>query len=324
MKIWCCLSGLSDVVLEDLRGRTPLEAATTPHLDQLIKEGSTTLHHPPVGSFAHSLATLRGLERVPAALLEGIGVGASVDRGTIVSVRLVGLDENMVIDVSRHVATRAEAKRFYDEVGGYHLEGVSGLFVFEDLVSLEEIETRAVLEMAGYPWWHALTAPLAAALFPYVDHLYRHPLRQLKRELGEPSLGLVVTKVARGRRRATKPTTKTVLYSETHEMKGLAKWAGWDVHSSSDLSRLEGEEVIVESSELWEATFEGDLLGKVKKIEWLDRHIVGPLKAHVDEKGGELFLHTLKRVDIRSGSLVDGPVESIRYEGKEPVPQSRG
>lgn len=86
------LDGLADWPARELGGSTPLEAAATPHLDRLAREGASGLVYPLAPGLAPSSDTAQwnmlGYAALPSpgrAVLEALGAGVEVPDGVVVT-----------------------------------------------------------------------------------------------------------------------------------------------------------------------------------------------------------------------------------------------
>ncbi|TFG04702.1 MAG: 2,3-bisphosphoglycerate-independent phosphoglycerate mutase [Promethearchaeota archaeon] len=103
--VFLILDGMPDIYVKELKG-TPLQAAKTPHMDALAKDGASGLLYPtiephiPIGSGPAHLALFGyELERYPGrGPLEALGVGLPVPQGSVVvRVNFATMDQQGVI-----------------------------------------------------------------------------------------------------------------------------------------------------------------------------------------------------------------------------------
>ena len=71
--------------------------------------------------------------------------------------------------------------------------------------------------------------------------------------------------------------------------------------------------VCIDLQYLWRSTFKGDLLEKIKSIEFLDKQFIHPLKAYCKKCKVRLSLFPLKHTSIGSGKHLNGWVPAVSY-----------
>ncbi len=123
--IFLILDGMPDIYIKELEG-TPLSAGSTPHLDQLAKDGASGLIFPtiephiPVGSGPAHFALLGyELNKYPGrGPLEALGAGLTVPQGSIViRINFATIDENNnVIDRRAGRIDSAHALKLIDRL----------------------------------------------------------------------------------------------------------------------------------------------------------------------------------------------------------------
>ncbi|MFV1960182.1 MAG: phosphoglycerate mutase, partial [Planctomycetota bacterium] len=206
-------AGAADRPLEDLGGRTPLEAAQTPALDLVAREGrlgrlgtAPASMRPEEGSFALSLFGLDPLSYGEVGgVLEAAAFGATVGSlDQVFRLALVTADANTIFDPTAGFITRDEATLL--------LAALDASFSDPDLAFLPGDGWRNVLVWKGARDVRVRTVPpfdcvgkslraampkgtgigrLLAAIGRSSDVLPRHEVNECRRDLGENPATLV-------------------------------------------------------------------------------------------------------------------------------------
>ncbi len=71
--------------------------------------------------------------------------------------------------------------------------------------------------------------------------------------------------------------------------------------------------VVIEIDYLWDSTLHGELLNKIKGIEFLDKNLIRPLLELSQSSGCHLAVLPLKHSDIRTGQLMPGAVPAVVF-----------
>lgn len=231
--LFIILDGLADRPQPVLNGQTPLEAAHTPHLDQLAALGTTGLLTPlapgvPLESeTAHFILFGYGLEQFPGrAAFEAIGRGFEVPHESVVllasfaETTVIGgkLRRDALLWEKRQTQDEEECARLCTAIAAYETHGLQFA-----LTSCGRCE--AILTLRGHPSrditdvdpfydnaYVARAQPLAesprpqsaartaAALNAYLswahDQLSQHPLNRERQARGCASINFVLTKWA--------------------------------------------------------------------------------------------------------------------------------
>ena len=255
------LDGLADWPARELGGSTPLEAATTPHLDRLAREGASGLVYPLAPGLAPSSDTAQwsmlGYAAEPSpgrAVLEALGAGIEVPDGVVVTYAALRSAERR----DGRLKLRGWYREAEDEECQPLLEALNGLRVrtlqFE-MRYLERGDALLLLRGDASPWVtdsdpfstdrpvlavraredapdrtsadatsHALTEFLILA-HERLDH---HPINTARRRRGALPLNTIVTKWS-GVRSAVPPLVDhvggpTALIASTGLYHGLARY----------------------------------------------------------------------------------------------------
>ncbi|MBI2449547.1 hypothetical protein HYV49_04595 [Candidatus Pacearchaeota archaeon] len=119
--VFVIMDGIGDLPCKALSNKTPLEAASTPYLDQLASGSEIGAHIPINEKFApeshHAIVALFGEDyrKISRGIIEALGAGVSIKRGDLVLranfATITDLDEKDIVDrrVNRSLTTK-EAK----------------------------------------------------------------------------------------------------------------------------------------------------------------------------------------------------------------------
>jgi 2,3-bisphosphoglycerate-independent phosphoglycerate mutase len=350
-EIICLLNGLTDVPLNDLDGATPLQKSSHPTLDRLVQEGSALrVEPPPFGGHETSLLTLLGIhdgiESAACGPLQAAALGialtptqraysiclASAGEGTIVEVA-----DTLASDSEGHALCTALTQTLADESCRFiHVAGARALLITEH-PAFYKTTTRHLgpADVVGRHWHKILPKgvdkkPARRLLERAHEVLAHHEVNQVRSELEEDPLNALVLSDGGGRP-AWQPLlqTDTLLHTFDPTLIGVAKSCGvplWRLprpdakfgllrtllgsldHALSQCNRL-----ILDIPYLWQATIRGDLLEKVKTIEWLDRHFLTQLHEYCWARSIRLTVMPLRRTDIRRGAVTPGWVPCATY-----------
>jgi 2,3-bisphosphoglycerate-independent phosphoglycerate mutase len=218
------LDGLGDRAYDALGGRTPLEAARTPHLDRLAALGMTGLFHPwrpgaaLPSELAHVLLFGYTLADFPGrGYLEALGAGISLEKqdvallGRIFAVRrrrgeliLQEEDPRVEEEVARSLQAAVEKFEYQGvEVTFIPTGGIRGIVKLSGEVSPAVTDSNPIYEgrplMEVQPWEGHSADPrarrTAQALNAYVAwshaRLAAHPLNRARRRAGLAALNAV-------------------------------------------------------------------------------------------------------------------------------------
>jgi len=293
-----------------------------------------------VGGHAHALLDLLGVDeigRCGRAALEAEAIGQPLKRGEVAySVRFVSMGEGVVIDLADSLMTASEGELLCESLGQrlYYLRGAEGLLITEGAAP-QLCKPLSPTEMVGRRWQELLPLPeLEPLVAELIEGLKEHEINALKAELEEPLVNGVVLSEGGGPLpwRGTK-RPEIALYTRSSASIGVAKSLGLSLIELpqesgpySDLEPLLGQldelsqqydEVIFELHQVWESTYRGDLLEKVKRIEWLDREWLGPLIDFCRQRGVPLEVRPLRKVDIRSGKFIEGDVPCFQFDSSD-------
>jgi 2,3-bisphosphoglycerate-independent phosphoglycerate mutase len=217
------LDGLGDRPHAALKGQTPLQAAHTPHLDQLAGMGINGLYHPflqgiPLSSeIAHFLIFGYDLNEFPGrGYIEAVGSGIEIDDKEVVLLchfcSVIEEDNKLILAKKRPAITESELTLLLKEVSPYTVDditlrflstkGADGFLVISGPVSPAITDSNPITE--GRPL--ILVQPLdaspeahktAKALNQYVRMLYQrlssHPLNDDRKKKNLPPINILAT-----------------------------------------------------------------------------------------------------------------------------------
>lgn len=200
-------AGAADRPLEELGGRTPLEAAATPVLDRLVRDGRLgSLTTAPRGTRAEEGAfalALFGLDPLSygdaGATLDAASYGVSIGPTDLAfRLSLVSADEDSIFDPTGGGISRDEAALLLEALAGdladpafsFHVgTGSRNLLVWHGARDVR-LETMPPFDVAAKGLKAALPrgagrAPLLAAIDQAAGILAAHEVNELRQELGE-------------------------------------------------------------------------------------------------------------------------------------------
>lgn len=343
------LTGLTDLPLEDLGGKTPLQKAHHPHLDRLARSGEVlSLLPPDGGGQERALLALCGvaqdLDESARAPLEALAVGYQMRRGEVAfCLRFAAAGEKIVIDVSNELLSDCEGRLFCDLLNAefqwegfrfLHLRGPCALLIADQsrVGSYSAAEMLSPAEIVGRSWEELIPTPALLQMAQRAAGLLAgHEVNLLKAELEEEQVNALLLYQGGGVPgwERVEDLSTALLVTSSPASCGVAKSVGlstWalpsELHKYSHLGEIQSkladlvshhDLLIIELRYLWESTYRGDLLEKIKAIEWLDRHWVGPLFDFCQSASVPLALLPLRHSDIRYGRLLPGPVPALIY-----------
>jgi 2,3-bisphosphoglycerate-independent phosphoglycerate mutase len=346
-EIVCILNGLYDQPLEDLEGKTPLQKAAHPALDELARMGDCRLALPPEhGGFEISLLSMLGLDGAGTARgpLEAFAIGRRLAEDQVAyCVRFVHASGGVIVDLSDGLVKDQEASALCraltdEQTQFYPLAGPNAVMITRDealVTSARPHGPMAPADLAGRSWQDLLPAQGLAAGWQSI--LDGHEINVLKLELEEPPANaLLLSDGGREPPMSSLARPDALFYSGDFVSRGIARRVGvplWQPPGGTDRLQqvqelvrglptlLENEGLlIIELDLLWESTYAGNLLEKVTRIEWLDKHLIAPLRQYCDAYGSRLHVLSLRDSDIARGAVLSGPVPVVSYPGSHPLP----
>jgi 2,3-bisphosphoglycerate-independent phosphoglycerate mutase len=273
--IMILLDGVGDRSYPELGHNTPLQAAATPFLDRMAREGASGLYHAAaVGQAlpsenAHFAMFGYDREAFPGrGALEALGAGIALDDERVaVLAHFVTIDEQpdgtLVLKDGKPRASAEEIKALVRAVGRYSAAGVDlqlhpthgfrGILTLSGPVSPYFTDSDPIAEgqplAAVRPWETQADDPAAQnaarVLGSYLEWVYRtassHPVNAARRKAGRPLLNGLVTQRA-GRLKQVTPFSEAwglrgLSMASGIVYHGLAAYLGMDVHKVEDTSR---------------------------------------------------------------------------------------
>lgn len=352
--IFCTLSGLTDVSLNDLGGLTPLQKAHCPTLKRLSQEGCFLGLTPPrqAKTQAGLLAAL-GLDsdhhRLANGPLEAASKGYFLDEEEVAfSLRFVSLGQDTIVDISDDLLTKREGECLCEFLNNQlenspwsfiSLQGTRAVLLSRHPLSQKSIWTSFFREEEVLGKNYLEVLPGGKEQLFYRDFVTQvrsllegHEVNLLKRELGElPVNGCILFEG--GRRESfcsndlLREPQKICMYTSRSCSKGLAKLLKIDLvdlpfeeeryqhlrYLGKHLEKIiqDKELLVMELDYLWESTYKGNLLEKIKRMEYLDKYWLSPLYHFSKEKKLHLGIFPLCHSQITEGNFVTSHLPGV-------------
>lgn len=309
-------------------------------------------------AFLRMLGIQEGLDSLAQAALEAYSLGYVLTPTQLAfSLRFVSLGQNVVVDVSDHLLSDHEGKRLCSDLNSHfaawachflHLKGPEAVLLCEKslLQSMPKKPSYNPLKAIAKNWVDLLMeekgACLPSLLREIQAFLQRHELNELKLDLEEAQAnGFLLfnggSKLAFAPEQLKLQAKNVQIYSRCSKTLGIAKMLDIDVfqwpkekqkyeHLIKLLGKLDDvfsrkDVLIIEAHQLWDSTYHGSLLDKVKGIEWLDRYIIKHLYHFCQTRDCQLFVLPLRHSSIQSGQILSGDVPAIffsnQFEGSD-------
>lgn len=346
------LDGAADLPVDELGGKTPLEAARKPHLDWIAAHGKIgTVRNVPKGMPCGSdVAILSLLGYDPRefytgrAPLEAAAQGLKIaDDEWVFRCNLVTIvDEKMEDYSAGHISTEEAATLIGDiarQLGGANVKFFPGVS-YRHLMTLKgnvDVSTTPPHDILGKDIApHLPTGNGADLLRTLIDRsrglLAGHEVNGVRRDLGENPANSIWLwgqgKMPRLPSFQERYGIRAAAITAVDLIRGISRLIGWKVievegatgfldtnyagKGQAAVSALDTVDLVtvhVEAPD--ECGHSADAPGKVKAIEEIDKHIVGPLLDRLKAQGD----------DWRIMVLPDHPTPvSVRTHTEEPVP----
>lgn len=264
------LDGAGDRSYPELDNLTPLQAARTPFLDQLAREGANGLYHAALlgqalpsenahfAMFGYDMAAFPG-----RGALEALGAGIALDSGEVaILAHFVSVDRStdatlILVDgqpeaSDDEIGLLIEAVEAY-RIGGvqvrlHHTQGYRGILTLAGEVTPRVTDSDPIAigrPLTAVTPWHAFaddpsTCKTASALGSYLEwahyRLNHHPVNTDRRKAGRRPLNGLVTQRA-GRLKTVTP------FAELNGMRGLSIASGIVYHGLSTYLGMDGRKV---------------------------------------------------------------------------------
>jgi 2,3-bisphosphoglycerate-independent phosphoglycerate mutase len=317
--------GAADKPLDELDGRTPLDAADTPNMDRIAAEGKLgTVRNVPKGMPAGSdvaIMSLLGYDPrdyyTGRAPLEAAAQGLKITDEWVLRCNFVTIVDGVMEDHSAGHITTEEATALLGELnrilGGPHVE-------FHPGVSYRHLMTyRGELDVKTTPP-HDILGELAASHLPSgkgaetlrnlvdrsQDILAEHDVNIVRRDLGEnPATSIWLWgegKMPSLPSFSEKYGLRGCAITADDLVRGVSKLIGWDIidvpgatgyldtnyagKGERAIASLDSHDLVCVHVEAPdEMGHAANLPGKIEAIENIDRHVVGPLLTHLSDSG---------------------------------------
>jgi 2,3-bisphosphoglycerate-independent phosphoglycerate mutase len=352
MKLTVLLNGIDDVPLKDLHEKTPLEVAKTSYLrgdkaSELVdadpKKGAEGLLFELLGGKTEGL--------IPRGPLEAYSLGFRLaENQRAFSARFVSTGEEILVDAADSLLSREEGRVFCSFLNSaiskkgwtfLPFQGPQSVLILqldqEDDNTFHNNVGENPVDWMGRDWLGVSpvkSEPFLAILKEIKSMLAGHEVNQLREEWEMRPVNGVIMTDGGGAKDLPKPigNNRVFLYTGTASFIGLAKAAGigyqqipleakkfaslpglMDQVMNKAVELGESGEVVWDVPYLWQSTYKGDLLEKIKTIEWLDRNLIEPMSVKAKELGVKMEVGGLARCDIRTGRLTEGSVHRWRF-----------
>ncbi|MCH9633364.1 MAG: 2,3-bisphosphoglycerate-independent phosphoglycerate mutase [Chlamydiae bacterium] len=342
------LPGLFDIPLKTLGGSTPLEKANCPNLDEIAQLGQWIKVEPPIGGLENSLLELFGLESSKTHLsqssLEVYSKKCPFKSNQCAFLfQLISLYEDQVILMDKDLLKESELALFCADLNDYFgswahfipLGNSGGVCIINEMYeSTESLKIPA--DFMGLKYTQLLPAFFKKnRRLEKIEELHRflekHSLNLVRQdfeesvcnglyfyEAGAP-LNAIVSKEFYKRFCLYSPSSPSQGLSNLLQIKQL------QIQNPSPLLYLEElislsqealnnhKTIVLELHEILESTLHGNLLEKIKRIEYLDRHLLGPLMDLCKASHTQLIVSPLKHSNTQTKTLTEGSVPWIVF-----------
>lgn len=333
------IPGLFDAPHPQLEGLTPLEKANTPHLDEIAQQGQWIRVLPPKGGLERSLIELFGLKS-----------------------EQTNLSKSSLEIYAQKVPFKPNQSSYLFKYGSF-LDGelVSNVDLrAEELQLLCQDLTQKFGEWGHfYPLSHScgvarLNEPFEVGsnlfakkhtqekleqIFSFLD---AHPLNLVRGDFEEPlangltffegggPLCAITSKRFYERFCLFSPRSYSKGLAYLLEMKSLEIYPDDHFEYFSTLIQEAKEElytrdtVVLEIHEILKSTLSGQLLEKIKRIEYIDKNLIGPILKLARDYGVQIVLSPIKPSHLKKQTLLDEPAPWIIFnpkhkKGLEPI-----
>ncbi len=339
--VFLAAQGLADEPVEELSGRTPLEAAKTPNMDRLAKAGTVgtatfTLHDLPTSGDATCLSMLgydpsefyTGIAPLDAAAL---GV-AQKDLEIIFRCDLVTTLDDTLVDRMAGRISQKEAKLLVAELDAklstprlrFHSgHGYKNLLIVSDAElaeNLDELDCTPPYAVAGSKFAKHLPKGKAQALLLELVEKARaildaHEINRVRVDLGENPANMIWPW---GQGRHPKlPGFKArhglsgAVVSDADFVKGLGKISGLETEKDLERAIAKHDFVFAYVPAAEPRTF--DLKTKVRAIEDFDHAILGPALKIAESEGARVCVTTDAPESLEKGAVLHGAVPYVFF-----------
>lgn len=302
-------------------------------------------------AFLNMLGLKKGLDAIAQGPLEAYSLGYVLTPDQLAfSVRFISMGEDIVVDVSDSLLSCCEGKKLCRdlnvELGNLgchflHLKGPKAVLLIENPAfrSVFPQSYSNPIKAIGKRWDSLLfgekrNEEVYSLMKRIFDILSHHEVNELKMDFEEvPANGLLIFNGGSKPDISLSPgcidLSKVQLYTTSPESIGLARMLKMDAFKWAPEKRkyehlimilgkldnifLEKDILIIEVHHLWNSTYNGDLLEKVKCIEWLDRYVIKHLMYYCDVHDRQLTILPLRHSNINMGELLFGNVPAVVF-----------
>lgn len=341
--------GLTDEPHPLLRGKTPLEAASTPNLNQLSNESEMYALQPLMeGGYEQALASwLTGMSIHPvisSSVLEMKYYDYPMHSDQLAArFRFASTCAGILVDHSLDLLSKEEAEElfrlFRDEFSGtdfrfYPLDNQEGVITFpKALLSHIEPFSCTLKAMLGKNVYDLLPSKNLKPLLEKIERLLKnHEINFLKEDFEELIVNsIVLYDITNYPSINYQPPVESLFYSRNPSSQGLAKLLDVSFFSlpSDQVEEeytwlleqlpyfLENNELcILELNSILDSTLKGDVLEKTKRIEWWDKHFIKLLYAFCKKEEVQLSISSLVHTKLSSSETIACPVPFLIYHPK--------
>ncbi len=265
------------------------------------------------------------------------------------ALRFVTLGNRHIINVCNSLLSDQEGEilcrdlsEAYKDKGFYflHLRGPRAVLVSKKDLFAEAFQHDFFnpIKVMEKEWFTSFDAPLTAEAQRWLEDVHGdlncHDINALKEDLDEDLVNafLFYNGGKSTQEELFSPMIEgktTYFFSDSHSSQGIAKHLGIPFHFTGDerkrfshcvqvmqqLPQLlkQREIVFMEWNYLWRSTYNGDLLEKIKTIEWFDKNIISQLIPLCKECRSDLVFLPLRPCSIEDGDLLPGTVPALHY-----------
>ncbi len=349
-EIVCLLRGASDEPLHDLEGKTPLEKAQTKNLARILErasKGSFSADFPNIESAFFQFLRAEKMEKAiyPSPLeYSYLGYHLSSDQ-LCYSLRFASTGQGILTDLSDELLSEEEAKQLSKLVSQafkplkmhcFHLSGPNALLLGSKRKAPFPLEAFSLKlwQKVGLDWLSLYPSSLdpewLEAFLRFQKLAEASEINLLREDLEEDFLNAVLISSFGPALAVYPPEEKRTLFcSQKKSLLALAKNLGCEClelpreknkfDNMHDLVRRLDDlrpyfsRLIIDLPYLWQSTFKGDLLAKIKGMEYLDKYFLGPLMDFSQSAAVNLTLTPLCHSSIAKGELLAGAVPLIQF-----------
>lgn len=338
-RLFVFLKGLADRKLIQLEGKSPLEKSLTPNLDRIYSNGEL-LTLKGAGELAEE-NFIHLFEKqscpIPLAPLQCLGKGTPLCAGEIAfSIRFTTSVEGIVLDASDEILSDFEGRAFCEALDSHlakidfhcvHVKGPEGVLIGPKQALKKLPAKENPIDLVGNRFEKTLECledTVHQAIIESLEKLKSHDVNLLREEFEQdPVCGLLVS--GGGEVPDLAPLSGShLLYTQEPGMVGAAKLLGMELWNFPQehrrFSHLElifrGLEEKIEAYDsvyldlpyIWQSTYKGDLLEKIKTIEYLDKQFLNRIVDHCSHRNIELIVTPLAFSDLSTGRTTSGEV----------------